>query len=273
MRMRGRTALVTGASRGIGAATATRLAAEGAAVGIVARSLRPRDDAIGSLEETADRLRALGARVSVVVADLSDADERAQVVPAVVDELGPIDILVNNAAAAIFGSALTMSDKRRRLLLEVNYLAPLDLIRAVAPGMRERGMGWIVNVTSMASLFHPGPPYEAGPRSVSWGGYGASKAALERITNVLAMELHGTGVRVNAVRPRQAVQTQPSSVVGTEVATEEGLEPMESMVEAVVALCDCSPDDTGLITASLDLIAKWDLPVHSLDGTPIGQAV
>jgi NAD(P)-dependent dehydrogenase (short-subunit alcohol dehydrogenase family) len=102
-RFTGRRALVTGASRGIGAAAAERLAAEGADVAITARTLTVHDHLAGSLEDTAHRIREYGTTVAMVVADLTDERDRLRIVPEAASMLGgPIDILVNNAAAAIY---------------------------------------------------------------------------------------------------------------------------------------------------------------------------
>ena len=121
MRFAGRRAVVTGASRGIGAGIAERLAAEGAAVAIVARTLEAHDHLAGSLQYTADRLGGYGSEVAVIVADLTNEHDRASVVPRAVGQLGgPIDILVNNAAAAIYGPLADISLKRRRILFEAN---------------------------------------------------------------------------------------------------------------------------------------------------------
>jgi NAD(P)-dependent dehydrogenase (short-subunit alcohol dehydrogenase family) len=182
-RFEGRRALVTGASRGIGAAVAVRLAAEGAHVAIVARTLEEHDHLTGSLAETADRIGHGGGRAAPLVADLNDPTDRERIVPGAVEALGgPIDVVVNNAAAALYGPVASMPLKRRRILFEVNALAPLDLAQAVIPGMIERGTGWIVNLTSAAA--RPGP-------SPTMTLYGASKAALNRITTGLAAELTG----------------------------------------------------------------------------------
>src|SRR5688572_20542138 len=153
----GRRALVTGASRGIGAAIAERLAAEGADVAIVARTLDRHKTLPGSLEETAARLKEYGAATAVVVANLADEDDRGRIIPEATAGLGgPIDILVNNAAAGVFEPLATVAVRRRRLSFEVNVHAPLDLAQQVIPGMRERGAGWIVNLSSGASRHHDG---------------------------------------------------------------------------------------------------------------------
>src|SRR5450432_818556 len=122
----GRVALVTGASRGIGAAIARRFAAEGAAVAITARTLEPDSSSPleGSLQETLAILESFGGKATVVAADLSDAESRARIVPEVEKALGPIDVLVNNAAAAIYMPNAEIPLKRRRLTFEINVHAP-----------------------------------------------------------------------------------------------------------------------------------------------------
>ena len=104
--------------------------------------------------------------MAVVAADLTDGDDRARIVPEAVEQLGgPIDILVNNAAAAMYAQPSEMPLKRRRITFEVNVHAPLDLAQAVLPAMLERGEGWIVNVSSAQRVHAPGPPFEhRGPR-------------------------------------------------------------------------------------------------------------
>ena len=268
-RLAGRRALVTGASRGIGAAVAERLAAEGADVAITARTLEASERLPGSLRETEARLRASGATVAVVVADITDEAARQRVVPEVVEQLGgPVDILVNNAAAAIYQPLVDFPLRRRRLTSEANVHAPLDLAQAVIPAMREAGQGWNVNLSSAAAHLASGPPFDGGELGSTTAVYGASKASLNRITNGLAAELDGTGIRVNTVEPRAAVLSEGAAVLVGGVLRPEQVESMEEMVEAVVALCDCPAEVTGRITVSLDLIEEWGLTVHELDGTP-----
>jgi NAD(P)-dependent dehydrogenase (short-subunit alcohol dehydrogenase family) len=267
-RFAGRRAVVTGASRGIGAAVAERLAAEGAAVAIVARTLEHHDHLSGTLRETQARLERFGGPVAVVVADLTDDADRARVVPDAVAALGgPIDILVNNAAAAMYQPLADFPLKRRRLTFEANVHAPLDLAQAVIPAMRAAGAGWIVNLSSGSTKHWSGPPFDLGVTGSTITVYGASKAALNRITNGLGAELYGTGIRVNTIEPRAAVMSEGASeLVGGKLGADQ-IETMEEMVEAVVALCDCPPDVTGQVLVSLDLIARWGLTVHELDGS------
>jgi NAD(P)-dependent dehydrogenase (short-subunit alcohol dehydrogenase family) len=269
-RFTGRRALVTGSSRGIGAATAERLAAEGADVAITARTSTPAGHLAGSLDETADRLRAHGGRVAVVVADLTDEHDRLRIVEEAAAQLGgPIDILVNNAAAAMYAPILDFPLKRRRILFEANVFAPIDLAAAAAPAMAASGAGWIVNVSSGAARATPGPPFALGPQGTTIATYGASKGALGRLTNGLAAELHGTGIRVNAVEPRAAVMSEGAQALVGETIKADQIETMEQMVEAIVALCDCPAEVTGRQVVSLDLLDEWGIEVRGLDGTAL----
>jgi len=266
-RFEGRRALVTGASRGIGAGIAERLAAQGADVVITARTLDAHPTLPGSLRETAERLERYGTRIGVVVADLAEGDDRSRIVPESTELLrGPIDILVNNAAAAIYAPTSEQPLRRRRITFEVNVHAPVDLAQSVIPAMRDRGEGWIVNLTSGSTRHAQGPPFEPG-FSVTLGIYGASKAALNRESNALAQELWNTGIRVNAVEPRAAVMSEGAEVLAGHIITEDQKESLEEMVEATVFLCDCGAEQTGGVHVSLDLIAAHALRVKNLDGT------
>jgi citronellol/citronellal dehydrogenase len=237
-------------------------------VAIVARTVDQHPTLPGSLRETAARLAPFGGKVVTIAADLTDERDRTRIAPEAVDALGgPIDILVNNAAAAIYQPLADFPLKRRRLTFEVNVHAPLDLAQAVLPSMVERGEGWIVNVSSASAHLTPGPPYPDNGLGSTIGIYGASKAALNRLTNALAVEVHRAGVRVNTVEPRVAVLSEGADVLVGDILSSEQVEPMEAMVEATVALCDCAPERTGIVHVSLDLIDELGLTVHALDGT------
>src|SRR5436305_2551093 len=200
-RFGGRRALVTGASRGIGAAVAERLAAEGADVAITARTLEKHKTLAGSLKETAARLGRYGGAVATIVANLADETDRQRIVPEASNGLGgPIELLVNNAAGAMYQPLADFPLRRRRLIFDLNLQAPLDLAQAVIPAMREAGEGWIVNLSSATARLRQG--------SSTMAIYGASKAALNRVTDGLAGELRGTGIRVNSIEPRAAVRTE-----------------------------------------------------------------
>jgi len=249
-RFQGRRALVTGASRGIGAAVAIQLAAEGADVAIVARTAERHPTLNGSLSTTAEQMKAVGTpgqKVATIIADLASEADRATIVSAAELALGgPVEILVNNAAAAIYQPLAEYPLRRRRLLFEVNVHAPLDLAQAAIPAMRAAGEGWIVNLSSGTGRMGFTSDNSA------LGIYGASKAALNQLTRALAAELAGSGIRVNTVEPRAGVLSEGAAALVN--LTEDQLEPMESMVAGVLALCDAPPELTGGIHVSLDLI-------------------
>ena len=259
-RLDGRVALVTGASRGIGARTAVRLAAAGAAVAVTARTAEDQAGASlpGSLAATLEAISAVGGRGIAVVADLADAEDRARIVPAVADQLGPVDILVNNAAAAFYAPAAEMALRRRRLLFELNVHAPIDLVQAVVPSMIERRRGWIVNVSSATSRFETGPPYpDPGVAKVP---YGASKAALERFTVGLAAELHAFDIVANTIAPVTGVLTEGAEALIGGVVDTSHFEPVEHLAEAVAYLASCSPAEcTGQVLLSGPLLRRLGL--------------
>lgn len=269
-RFAGRRALVTGASRGIGVGIAERLAAEGAHVAISARTVDHHDRLPGSLNETLARLRGYGTTVAAIAADLADAEARAAIVPAAAKALGgPIDILVNNAAAAVYAPLREYPLKRRRMMFEINVNAPVDLAQAVIPAMVAAGEGWIINVSSGSARQPGGPPFKTDGVALVFGVYGASKAALNRITGAMAAELYGTGIRVNTIEPRAAVLSEGADAVMGTMLTAEQIEPLEAMVEATIALCCCPVDHTGRIEVSLDLLEREGIPVRTLDATGI----
>jgi len=209
------TALVTGASRGIGKAIAVHLARAGFDVALTARTvsegerrehsstLRRSDTAPlpGSLSTTAELVEAAGVRSLTVPADLTD---RASVVAAaemVLADWGPVDVLVNNGRYIGPGHMDRFVDTPLELLdlhLEANVMAPLTLTKQLLPGMLERGSGCIVNISSGAGTHDPpGPAGEGG-----WGlGYGISKGALHRVAGILALELGDRGIRAYNVQP------------------------------------------------------------------------
>ena len=185
----GKTALITGAGRGIGRAIALGLADAGTRVVLLARTA-------GQLEETSGLLRARGVpagRISVVPADLADEGQRALAAASVL-AAGRVDILVNNAATVEpLGPTTGIQAGDLRVAYEVNVIAPAELTAAVLPGMLAAGWGRVVNVSS---------GIVASPAGMIRGNaYAATKAALEAHTVNLAAELAGTGVTVNAYRP------------------------------------------------------------------------
>ncbi|RIL05146.1 MAG: short-chain dehydrogenase [Proteobacteria bacterium] len=264
----GLVALVTGASRGIGAAIAERLAAEGAAVAIAARSLDAHPHLPGTLRETAARIEARGGRAVAIACDLADPAARARLVEEARAALGPIDLLVNNAAAAFYVPFEQVSEKRFRVMIELNVRAPWDLAQRVVPDMRARGGGAIVNVSS-ASAAHPaGPPYDD---FAAHGGatlYGASKAALDRLSTGLAGELCAHAIAVNSLSPVAAVLTPGVLALGVvPEAFRASAEPIEWIAEAALALCEPrTPRITGRVLYSKPLLDELGRAPRALDG-------
>jgi NAD(P)-dependent dehydrogenase (short-subunit alcohol dehydrogenase family) len=181
----GRTALVTGGSRGIGLAIGAALAGAGARVALAARH----EDEVRA---AAAQLDATGKQVIGIGANVSKADEVARLVDAVEAAFGPVDILVNNAATNVhFGPVLDADDGMWLKMVETNLLSAVRLCRRVVPGMRARKHGKIINTASVAGI-QPG---------TGQGVYGALKAALIQLTKSLAQELGPDNIQVNAIAP------------------------------------------------------------------------
>jgi len=179
-------ALVTGASRGLGLEVARAFAARGLRLILTSRNADDLHRAANELSATTD--------VVALAGDVADEQHVAELVDRGVQEFGQIDVLINNASELGPSPMPTLADlplDALRTILDVNVTAPLGLIQRTLPGMLARNTGLIVNVTSDAGV-------QAYP---TWGGYGASKAALEHLSRVLAAEVEGSGVRVYIVDP------------------------------------------------------------------------
>ena len=268
----GKTAIVTGGSRGIGKAIAQRLAAEGAAVCVTSRSLSPGSHTFaGSLEETVAEIKAAGGRAVAVAADFGDPTfDRRRVIDAVHDAFGaPVDILVNNAAAPrTFHLGLEQTTRDVFMeAVEVNAWAAWELSALVAPDMRAQGRGWICNISSRAAGPKIGPPFtktQVGAQIL----YGCTKAMLDRITTGAAMELYDDNIAVNTLAPESAVMTENASSLVSPPAS--SIEPMETFVEATIALCTGDPKTlTGRVTYSLSLLVELGRPVRTIDGSAL----
>lgn len=232
-RLAGRAAIVTGASRGLGRAIALALAAEGAAVAVGGRTEEVWDDRLpGTIGETVADIEAAGGRAVAVRADLTDRDEIAGLVDSARDALGPIAILVNNAAFTAPGRPPVPGAEPRpkpakppsgaakpgwpgfvstplhayRRHFDIAVFAAYELMQLVCPDMIEAGGGSIINITSVASRLPGDGPYADRSGGVL-PGYGGSKAALEHLTRCAAFDLTDHNIAVNALSPSKPILT------------------------------------------------------------------
>ena len=264
----GKTALITGASRGIGKAIATRFAAEGAAVVLSASRLGAHGDQPGTLEEAVAGIIATGGQAAAEVADLSDGDARADLVARAEQHFGALDIIVNNAAVSKMQLPSQVSASDRSWMFDVNVNAPVDLAQQALPGMRERGRGWILNISSSTS-HQPLVPYPDSQMAAHIiCPYGATKAALDRYSEGLAHEVASEGIYINTLAPEAIVLTHGAAYV-RDIAERrpDMVEPIEMMAEAALALC--SGEHVGLVSYSRRLLHALGRKVHSLDGSQI----
>ena len=184
MKIRGKTAVVTGASSGLGRAIALSLARGGADVALVAR----REDL---LRELAQEVEALGRRCLVVPTDVADAARVRSASQAIVNEVGTPDILVNSAGVAVWKPFLEISDAEHEAMMNVNFWGAYHWIRCLLPAMKERGSGHIINISAGTGKI--GLPVTS--------GFSASKFALTGLSEALHREFLGTGLHVSCVHP------------------------------------------------------------------------
>ncbi|MDP6977636.1 MAG: SDR family NAD(P)-dependent oxidoreductase [Myxococcota bacterium] len=268
----GKIAFITGASRGIGRAIALRFAAEGATVVLNASRMGAHGDLQGTLEESVSLVQAAGGKAAAVACDLSSAEARADLIERASEPFGPIDILVNNAAGSPMPLPSMATTAERSFMFDMNVNGPIDLAQQAIPNMRERGGGWILNISS-ATAFQPQVPYRDS-KLAAWviGPYGASKAALNRYTEALAHEVAEHEIFVNAMAPTSIVLTQGADYV-RDIARKnpDMAEPVEMMAEGALELC--SGRHVGRVIFSRDIVHSVNRKVKSLDGkTVLGDA-
>jgi citronellol/citronellal dehydrogenase len=257
----GRVAIVTGASRGIGAEIARRFAAEGAAVAVAARTTQPGQSQFpGTIGETVEQIRAAGGTAAAIPANLSAAEDRERLVDEATRQLGPPDILVSNAAVTYFSRVEDFAQRRYALMFEVQVQAPFHLATLVLPAMRRSGAGWILNISSGAAR-HPSIP--PGPMAGRGGTvYGMCKAALERFSTGLAAELYPDNIAVNALSPNRVVPTAGTVFHHLTTWDDPAAEPPAVMAEAALMLCHRDPRSlTGRVAYSQDLLAELGVTV------------
>jgi NAD(P)-dependent dehydrogenase (short-subunit alcohol dehydrogenase family) len=273
-RLDGRVAVVTGASRGIGKGIATAFAAEGAAVAVVARTEAQWDSRMpGTIHETVGQIQDAGGTAVAIPADLADPAQVETVIERARDALGPIGILVNNAALTIPGrppadqqagpppaaapsaasgpsdaapqgadriraSFLSFPLKGYRLHLEIGLFASYRLMQLALPDMIEAGRGAIVNISSLAG-FVPGEGPYAAPGVPGPIAYGGNKAALHHLTQSVAQEMQVHGISVNVLSPSEPVLT-PGNLVAA--AGETDWATQEDFAEATLRVALVDPE-------------------------------
>ncbi|WP_343709488.1 SDR family oxidoreductase [Mycobacterium sp.] len=260
----GRAAIVTGASRGLGREIALALAADGSAVAVVGRTENVWDERLpGTIGETVAEIEAAGGRALAVRADLLDRDDISRLVDEARDALGPITILINNAAFTAPGRPPKPGDDARpkpatvrhggvkadfppvlgtplgayRRHFEIAVFAAYELIQLVCPDMMAAGIGSIINISSVASRLPGDGPYPDRSAGVL-PGYGGSKAALEHLTSCAAYDLAPHNIAVNALSPSKAIMTPGLSYYAREFAE---VSPPEEFARAAAELVLVDP--------------------------------
>ncbi len=291
-RLDGRVAVVTGASRGLGKAIAVALAAEGAAVGVVARTEHQWHERLpGTIGETVAQITSNGGRAVAIRADLLDRDDRARLVDEARTALGPVTLLVNNAAftapgrppreGAVEQKAAERTTRRGgessrqpqtlaatakkadwptfvgtplgayERHFVIGPFAAYELMQRVVPDMDAAGYGSIINITSGAARLPGDGPWQHRGQSLL-PGYGGSKAALEHLTRCAAYELADRNIAVNALEPSKAIATPGLNYYST-VFEDLGAE--ADFAEAAVRLALADPEVlTGRVVAHQDVL-------------------
>jgi NAD(P)-dependent dehydrogenase (short-subunit alcohol dehydrogenase family) len=219
MELAGSAVLVTGASTGIGAATARAFGKLGARVGLVARRQE-------LLEQVAEETRAAGSPdVAIWSADLSDLPRASAVALEAWERFGGIDVLVNNAGAPKRKHITRLTVEEVEEIMTLNYFSPVRMTLALLPLMRERGVGAIVNVASLAGRVAP-------PREAAYAG---SKFALNGFTEVMAVDLYDEPIRIHAIQPGPIETPIWGDVPGNEPPAYDGeFYPPEDCADAII---------------------------------------
>lgn len=218
-----KTAIITGAGRGIGRATALALANEGVAVGLIARTRK-------EIEQLAKEIRSLRGRAAFAVADVSDPKQVEAAVEKLTDELGTIDILINNAGIGKYGKFMELGTEDWQNMLNINLMGMVHMTKAVLPQMIDKQGGDIVNISSSSGL--------KGTKGSS--AYSASKFAVLGMSEALMQEVRPDNIRVFALAPSRVVTGMTDSGNETEQEKEKFMQP-EDIAEYIVSQLKLNP--------------------------------
>jgi NAD(P)-dependent dehydrogenase (short-subunit alcohol dehydrogenase family) len=261
MKLAGKVAIVGGASRGIGKDVALALAAEGVKIVVVARSeVEPDPRLPGTIHQTVQEIVASGGQATAFKADISDEEQVNAIAKYALDTYGRIDILVNNAAVLVPRGILDLPTRHIDLHNRINIKGPILCIRAVLPTMIQQQQGWVINVSSRAAVFPgPGPYRDTAPSRAFM--YAATKAALERLTQALAIEYQAQGISFNVLSPSGRIRT-PGNVFGMTRPgeTPEPFEAAVNMGKGVVFICCQEPRTfTGNLLFDDEMVQTYKL--------------
>lgn len=254
--MRGKIAIVTGASRGIGKAIALGFARQGAVVVVAARSeSAPSERLPGSIHETVAEIEAQGGKALAVRCDVTDETSVRVMVERVLTEFGRIDVLVNNAAVDFPSRVAELPARRWELVMRVNATGPFLCCKAVLPSMIAQRVGSIINISSQAAI-------ERGSGTVGYSAaYASSKAALDRFTWALAVEVGKHNIAVNALRPATVVDTEGMRLWVLEEERRDWSSPAAMVASAIFLAQQDASGVTGMVATDDEYVHRHGLKV------------
>jgi citronellol/citronellal dehydrogenase len=253
MKLQGKVAIVTGASRGLGQAIALGLAKEGARVIAAARSEVENEKLPGTIYKTVELIRKSGGQALAAKCDVTDEQSVDDMMGMALKEFGRVDILVNNAGTAFYRPLIEIPLKRWEVVLKVNLTGVFLCSKAVLPHMMERKSGSIVNISSLAADHRVGGAVGTGL------AYAVSKAGLDRLTCGLAGEVGRFNIAVNCIKPQGVVDTEGMRFWIKEENRKGWVSP-EKMVKCTLFLADQETVRvTGMVATDEEVCAWYGL--------------